>query len=89
MSLLAPRLWSLNTIFHQKEQVLLEEMIDSRSVAQNVPDEPGNFCHTTKKKKEATNNYKSHVQKNGDAKLLRFQSAQNGTTKHQRGQLPQ
>lgn len=53
MSLLAPRLWSLNTIFHQKEQVLLEEMIDSRSVAQNVPDEPGNFCHTTKKKKRS------------------------------------
>lgn len=52
MSLLAPRLWSLNTIFHRKEQVILEEMIDSRSVAQNVPDEPGNFCHTTKKKKK-------------------------------------
>lgn len=42
-----------------------------------------------KKKEEVTNNYKSHVQKNGDAKLIRFQSSQNGTTKHQRGQLPQ
>ena len=25
-------------------------MTDSRSVAQNVPNEPGNFCHTTENK---------------------------------------
>lgn len=47
------------------------------------------FVIPPKKREEATKNYKSHVQKKGGAKLTRFQWAQNGTTEHQRGQLPQ
>lgn len=42
-------------IFHFKEQVLFEEMMDSGSVAQNVPDEPPILV--IPQGKEATKNY--------------------------------
>lgn len=64
-------------------------MTDSRSVAQNVPNEPGNFCHTTEKKRRSYQKLQESRPKERGAKLTRFQWAQNGTTEHQRGQLPQ
>lgn len=74
MSLLVSKQWSLNTIFHWKEQVLLEEMTDFK-LQQKMYQMSLEIFVIPQKKKKATKNYKGHVQKNGSAKLIRLQMA--------------